>query len=305
MRKTTKILLITLMLLILAPMSAFAGILVLVDGTPLDSQSEPVFISGKLMVPMRSIFERLGAEVTYNSGNITALLGTTEIKLQINQLPCKINNRPDLLPVAPVVNNGTTMVPLRFVSQALSADVEYLNEHQLVLITSPNYREALKTTDDALIAKVKEYNIYKNLTMTNEKSIAGYRAVKNQLMQDIDALKKYNQQIKDYVLTEDARALTVALADVNKINGLKAQINQTADILAKDTLTNQLSKDLRNYHTLLAYVYTVLVDEKKISSLVKEKMEATLNAEQTVTANVAEIEQKVNNNLALGRRGVN
>ena len=306
MKSIIKVLLITVLLLLLAPMTAFAGILVLADGAPLDSQSEPITISGKLMVPMRSIFECLGAQVSYDNGKITALLGKTEIKLTVNQLQCQINNRPDFLPVAPVVfYNGNTMVPLRFVSQALNADVEYLNEHQLVLITSPAYRDGLKSDDRDFLAKVKEYNSYKNLTMTNEKSIAMYGAIKDSVSQNIENLFKYNQMIKEPLLQEQAKTLALAIEGVNGLKGMQESINQLSAELARDTLTIQLSKEIKNYYAKLTYVYDLLIKEKEIGSLSKEKFQEAMDAEQKMIVEAFKIEEKIKTDLEQSRRGVN
>ncbi|SHK51674.1 copper amine oxidase N-terminal domain-containing protein [Desulforamulus aeronauticus] len=304
MKRGIRLLLASLFLLLLTPFSAFAGIIVMVDGTPLDSQSEPVIISGKLMVPMRSIFERLGAEVKYENGSISALLGQKEIKLTINQLQCKINNRPGLLPVAPVIHNGKTMLPLRFVSQSLNADVDYLNEHQLVLITSPNYKSSSSSTDRELAAAIKQYSIYKNTVMTNERFIALFNSNKQVILEDIDLLKKYNTLIKGFVQSDDSRVMNVVIENINQLKDLNQQINQDIQSLSKGTLTNQLSKDLKEYYTSLSYLYTLLIDEKKISSIAKEKLQAVLIAEQTVIADLTNIEQTINKQLSYGRSGV-
>lgn len=293
------------MLLIVFPLSAFAGITVLVDGTPLDNNSEPISHSGKLIVPMRTIFERLGAQVDYEYGTITARLDQKEIKLTVNQNKCRINNRPDIMPVAPIEYNGKTMIPLRFISQALNADVDYLNEHQLVLITSPSYKNALNSKNDELITKVKKYSNYKNLTMTNEKSIASYNMLKGNLQKSVGEFKKYNKQICDLVLSGNSEALNIANRDFNNIKTLQSNLGDLTNSLDKDTLTNQLSKDLKVYSTLLTYVYGLIVEEKSISNTSKEKMQAALTAEQVVTSDIIDIESKIRNNILTGRNGVN
>lgn len=302
--KLCKTVLLTIMLVLLIPLSASASVKVLVDGASLESNNEPVFISGKLMVPMRSIFESLGAKVDFNNGNINAILGDTVINLTINQTACKINYKPDVIPVPPIIHNGSTLVPLRFVSQALQADVDYLAEHQVVLITSPTFKNALKSDDDALKNKVKKYNDYKNLTMTRETSTANYRKLEANLHKNVDILKETKQSIEPLVLNQNAAAIQIAIDKVTSMKGLEAEIAQLVKELNKDSLTGQLSKDLQSYNTLVHYVYKNIAEEKKINNVVVDKIKEAITLEQQVAGQIIAIEQKLKNDIETDRKGV-
>ncbi|RYD01297.1 hypothetical protein N752_30335 [Desulforamulus aquiferis] len=106
MKKSFSILIVTVFLALALPLSAFAGIVVVIDGTPLSTQDEPVFQGGRLMVPMRVIFEKLGAKVEWDNGNITASKGNTLVQLKVDSINGKLNNRPHILPVAPAIIDG-------------------------------------------------------------------------------------------------------------------------------------------------------------------------------------------------------
>lgn len=85
----------------------------------------PVLDGGRTLVPMRKIFETYGAEVDYNNGVINAKKGETEIVLTIGEPQAIINGKTVTLDVPAKVVKDRTMVPLRFVSEALGAKVNW------------------------------------------------------------------------------------------------------------------------------------------------------------------------------------
>ncbi len=102
-------------------------ITVVVDGDYLIFEQPPVIVNGNTLVPMRAIFEKLGAEVLWNAGDqsVTANKGATSVWLQIDNSSAKIKGQDQTLEAAPRIVNGNTLVPLRFVSEALGANVHW------------------------------------------------------------------------------------------------------------------------------------------------------------------------------------
>jgi len=122
--------------------AAFAGaqdIRVTVDGDPVDfGIARPITQNGRVLVPMRQIFEKLGAYVQWNGGSrsIDAQKGTTQIRLVIGDNNATVNGTLRTLEVPAQIANGATMVPLRFVSEALGANVQWSSANRLVAISS-------------------------------------------------------------------------------------------------------------------------------------------------------------------------
>ncbi|MCY9660998.1 copper amine oxidase N-terminal domain-containing protein [Paenibacillus chondroitinus] len=94
--------------------------------------------TGSTMVPAREIAEKLGAEVewdrslelvTFRSQHATTLL-------TIGQKIASVDGKQVELDSPAVLKNDRTMVPLRAVSESLGADVDWVGERNLVLITS-------------------------------------------------------------------------------------------------------------------------------------------------------------------------
>jgi hypothetical protein len=113
-----------------------AGVTVAVDGQPLYLNPGPIERAGRVFVPLRGIFERLGASVVYQNGQINSTKGSTSVSLQIGSQQATVNGQPQTLDVAPFIVGATTYVPLRFVAQSLGAVVDYNGNTRLVAITA-------------------------------------------------------------------------------------------------------------------------------------------------------------------------
>ncbi len=105
--------------------SAAAAQTVTVNGQPLYLNPGPIERAGRVFVPLRAIFERLGAAVVYASGTINATKGRTTVSLHIGSTQAAVDGQPQVLDVAPFIIGATTYVPLRFVAQSLGAQVGY------------------------------------------------------------------------------------------------------------------------------------------------------------------------------------
>lgn len=81
--------------------------------------------NGNTLVPLRGIFEALGAEVTWNNSSwtIDVTKGSNKIWLKIGSKVTKVNGKTVNIAAAPRIVNGNTLVPLRFISEALGAEV--------------------------------------------------------------------------------------------------------------------------------------------------------------------------------------
>lgn len=113
------------------------SIMVTIDGNELAVNQSPVMKQGNVSVPMRDIFEALGADVKWDqkTSTITATRGSKEVILRIGSKLAYIDGVKVTLSVEPAVINGSTMVPIRFVAEALGAKVTWDNESQTVIIT--------------------------------------------------------------------------------------------------------------------------------------------------------------------------
>ncbi|WNR45788.1 leucine-rich repeat domain-containing protein [Paenibacillus roseipurpureus] len=93
---------------------------------------------GRILISLREIFEMLGATVTWDPNNyeITAQKGLNKVTIQIDSKESKINDNAATMDVAPTLISNITYVPIRFVSEAIGADVNWDETSQRVLINS-------------------------------------------------------------------------------------------------------------------------------------------------------------------------
>ena len=114
-------------------------ITVVVDGSPVVfTTQQPMMSDARVLVPLRGVFEKLGASVGWDPAtqSITATTRSTTVKLSIGQLDASVNNQPVHMDIPATLVGGTTMVPLRFVSEALGAVVGWNPANQEVDIKS-------------------------------------------------------------------------------------------------------------------------------------------------------------------------
>lgn len=108
---------------------------VVVNGSPMSFDQPPIERAGRVFVPLRGIFERLGASVVYAGGQINATGNGRNVSLHIGSTAATVNGQTQYLDVAPFVIGSRTLVPLRFVAQALGAAVDWNQASQTVSIT--------------------------------------------------------------------------------------------------------------------------------------------------------------------------
>ncbi|KRF01071.1 hypothetical protein ASG89_26040 [Paenibacillus sp. Soil766] len=94
--------------------------------------------TGSTMVPVREIAEKLGAEVGWNGSleQVTFRSKYATSLLTIGQKIALVDGKQVEIDAPAVLRNDRTMVPLRAVSESLGADVDWVGERKLVLITS-------------------------------------------------------------------------------------------------------------------------------------------------------------------------
>jgi len=87
----------------------------------------PVIQQGRTLVPFRAIGEALGAAVNWDSQTqkVTLSLEETTVILRIAENTAYVNGQPVSLDVPARIKEGRTMVPLRFISEALGASVTW------------------------------------------------------------------------------------------------------------------------------------------------------------------------------------
>ncbi|HBV67146.1 MAG TPA: hypothetical protein DEF04_02410 [Clostridiales bacterium] len=112
---------------------------VFIDGKLLDfTDTDPIIENSRTLVPMRAVFEALGAEITWDQESMTVhgKKGETTVSLKIDDNTGYINNIPVKLDTPAKIKNSRTIVPIRFIAESFNADVEWDSSTQAVIITT-------------------------------------------------------------------------------------------------------------------------------------------------------------------------
>jgi len=133
-----------------------AAPLVLINGRSVSFDVPPQMENNRALVPMRAIFEFLGAEVTWKPDTNTAEAkkGQASVSLQVGSLQATSNGKPITLDCPPKIIDGRTMVPLRFVAEALGANVRYDPPTQTISIVTQSSSGGGELSSAAIAAKV-------------------------------------------------------------------------------------------------------------------------------------------------------
>jgi hypothetical protein len=117
------------------PASA-AAMQVVVNGRQAQFDQPPVERAGQVFVPLRGVFEKLGAGVAYQHGFINAEGSGHSVALTIGSHNAVVDGKRTVLDTAPFTIGGRALVPLRFVSAALGASVNYAASTRTVTISN-------------------------------------------------------------------------------------------------------------------------------------------------------------------------
>ncbi|KJS65172.1 MAG: hypothetical protein JL50_15170 [Peptococcaceae bacterium BICA1-7] len=117
------------------------GISIILNDQKLIFDQPPVIEDGTVLVPMRALLEKFNMAIEYdsNSETVTAKNKNTTIIVTINSKIALINNNTKKLRVAPRIINSRTMVPIRFISEALGDEVVWHEDIKTVNITNKDY----------------------------------------------------------------------------------------------------------------------------------------------------------------------
>ncbi|WP_438348517.1 stalk domain-containing protein [Paenibacillus sp. FA6] len=117
---------------------ASAPIEIMIDGQLLHSSASPIIKQSTTLVPMRSIFEALGATVKWENATrtVTGTKGSTAVVLKIDSKQAHVNNQTVSLDVPSQIVSNSTMVPLRFIATALGAEVRWDSSARKVIIAT-------------------------------------------------------------------------------------------------------------------------------------------------------------------------
>lgn len=213
-------------LLCLCLVTPLLAISITVDGNKLSFDEPPTNVNGRILVPLRTIFEALGATVNWNGEKqeITANRENTSIVLYIDKNNALVNNQPIILDVPPKNINGRTMVPTRFIAECLGAEVEWDGAFNTVRITSNRINE---NGDNGLIIEQNKIEEKDGIQTYKIKYMSGGLKVVGYIIRPVPTGEKY-----PIIIFNRGGNREYEKIDQNKINYLKKFVQAGYIVLA-------------------------------------------------------------------------
>ena len=110
---------------------------VTLDGKTISFDQPPIIENGRTLVPIRAVAESMGTDVDWDQAakTVTLIRAGTTVKLIINSNIAQVNGENMTLDVAPTIINDRTLLPLRFIAETFSQNVEWNEQQRIVTIT--------------------------------------------------------------------------------------------------------------------------------------------------------------------------
>ncbi len=197
------------------PDNIYKPILVNYNGNNITFDQQPIIENGRTLVPLRAIFEALGATVSWDdaSRSVTATKDSTTMTLTINSNLMYLNGKEIKLDVPAKLVNNRTLVPVRVISESFGYKVNWDEKNLKVSIVD-------ELEDSEVSGKVVEIEIlpeYSRITIV----INNRRVICN-----------VTQPVKVTINNKESSLYEVRLGDnitITKNNGVISKIEVTTN----------------------------------------------------------------------------
>ncbi len=115
---------------------------IIVDGKVVTLEEKPIIINSRTLVPLRGLFEYLGAKVDWNKETKQAIVQNSDVELLLTKdnKYSLVNGKIEMFDTASQIFNDRLYVPARFIATALGADVKWDGKTRTVYITTKPYK---------------------------------------------------------------------------------------------------------------------------------------------------------------------
>ena len=252
------------------PVNAEGEIAVYVDGTQVKFDAQPRMIENRTMVPMRAIFEAIGATVNWNAETRTAsstFRGTT-VSITVGTNVLLKNDTEIPLDVPAQVVESRTLVPVRAIAESFDCKVEWLGDIRTVRIVTTDLESYATDADREVYATVEGCDFSKALhdAYASEEGSTEERILNNFLL--TRAAEVYAEE-KEY--QPDVFAYDAIDAEINRYI-LSGKLSTEEN---NDSATVLTVRDVAYAAFLLQYIgyvsaFDYLLDTDSVVSYVKE-----------------------------------
>lgn len=192
-------------------------------------ETAPVIINNRTLLPIRSIVEEIGGNVSWNENakEITLNYNSNTIVLNIDNTTAYLNNQSYTLDTAPVIINNRVFLPIRFIAESFDFDVEWNEADNTIIITKSDVlsneitdktEEETENGNDVLI-------VYFSHTGTTRKLAENIHNITNGDIVEITPVKAYPEDYDECIevaqdeINRDARPeININIDNIEKYN---------------------------------------------------------------------------------------
>ncbi|WP_166245396.1 copper amine oxidase N-terminal domain-containing protein [Paenibacillus turpanensis] len=228
MKKWFKLFAALVLFVSIAPLhqaSASSDITVYINGSQLNTDAPPMIENNSVLVPMRPLFEALGAEVAWipETQTVVAELSHTKIEITIGRWIATKNGRDMGLAVPAVIKNQSTYVPLRFVGESLGAEVTWDAAARTVTISQESSIPKLEKVW-SMGAPSEMYDWIQGFTIGSDQTLYAMDGIKVKRYREGTDEVFFNLQdlapmLKSYGLDDQSTIQSFRLSDMQERDG--------------------------------------------------------------------------------------
>lgn len=124
------------------------GASIKINNKVLESDTEPQIIDGRTMVPVRAIFEGIGATVDWNADTktVTGKKGSDTVVMNVGEKAMTVNGKKINMDGEAMIIDSRAFAPARYVAEAFGYDVSWNGDTKEVLIKDKVESPATVTT---------------------------------------------------------------------------------------------------------------------------------------------------------------
>lgn len=107
-----------------------------INGKSISLASAPVISNDRTLLPIRAVVEAAGGKISWNEKEkkVSIFYDEKNIILTVGSTACKVNGVVSLLDASPVISNGATLLPLRFIAEQMGMGITWLEDTSEILL---------------------------------------------------------------------------------------------------------------------------------------------------------------------------
>ena len=205
-------------------------ITVKVSGEHVRFDQEPIVYNSRTMVPMRKIFEAIGADVTWDENTKTASgkRGDRTVKVTIGSKKMYVNKKLIEIDTPAMLVGGSTLVPVRAISEELGCEVDWDGNKHLVSIVPKVFKWSEWSTSrpnvDRDLYYVEEKTEYRFRTRDKETYESYYKYNSSNFVREEKSYGNWSGWQREYVSENENRNVKTRINTVNENHNLLSYI---------------------------------------------------------------------------------